>query len=167
ELVSLKSKDAAAPVPITPLGGVPVTTVAAIGKGQNLIGTADGGAVPSHVNFDVTFKDGRRTVTPRPVIGEPLILDPQRKRPLRQISFAVTPTGPVTVAQVGPTELVVLSVIEKKALIGGTTKAETVLPLPVSTDGEITALRLDGRGEDLFIGTSQGRGLDRKRTPRH
>ena len=159
ELVSLKTKDSAALVPITVLGGVPVTTVAAIVKGQHLIGTADGRAVPLEVNFDVTFKDGRRTVTPRPVIGEPLILDPDRKRPLRQISFAVTPTGPVTVAQVGPTELVVLSVIEKKALIGGTTKVETRLPLPVSTDGEITALRLDGRGEDLFIGTSQGRVL--------
>src|SRR4030095_17049388 len=56
-----------------------------------------------------------------------------------------------------PTELVVLSVTEKKALVGGTTRTESLHPLAVSTDGEITALRLDGRGEDLFIGTSQGR----------
>ena len=159
EIVSLKGKEGAAPVPIAPLGGVPVTTVAAIGKGQHLIGTADGRAVSLEMNFDVTFQDGRRTVTPRPVIGEPLALDPERKRPLRQLTFAATPTGPVTVAQVGPTELVVLSVTEKKALIGGSTKVESLQSLPVSTDGEITALRLDGRGEDLFIGTSQGRVL--------
>ena len=52
-----------------------------------------------------------------------------------------------------------LSVTEKKALVGGTTRVESLQSLPVSTDGEITALRLDGRGEDLFIGTSQGRVL--------
>src|SRR4030095_9035772 len=77
--------------------------------------------------------------------------------PVLHLTFAPTATGPVTVAQLGPTELVVLSVTEKKALVGGTTRTESLQPLAVSTDGEITALRLDGRGEDLFIGPSQGR----------
>ncbi|HET6368952.1 MAG TPA: ABC transporter permease subunit [Pseudomonadales bacterium] len=157
QFISLRGKDAPAAVPIPALGGAQVTTVAGAGKGRHLIGTSDGRAVPLEVNFDVTFKDGRRSVTSRPVLAEPLILDPERKRALRRLSFASTPTGPVTVAQVGPTELVVLSVTERKALVGGTTKVESLQPLPVSTDGEITALRLDGRGEDLFIGTSQGR----------
>jgi hypothetical protein len=84
------------------------------------------------MSFDVTFKDGRRTVTPRPVIGEPLALDPERKRPVRQLTFAATPTGPVTVALIGPTELALLSVTEKKALVGGTTRVESrqLLPYP-------------------------------------
>ena len=157
QFISLRGRDAPAAVPIPALGGAQVTTVAAAGKGQHLIGTSDGRAVPLEVNFDVTFKDGRRSVTSRPILAEPLALDPERKRALRRLSFASTPTGPVTVAQVGPTELVVLSLTERKALVGGTTKVESLQPLPVSTDGEITALRLDGRGEDLFIGTSQGR----------
>ena len=159
EVLSLKGKEGTAPLPIAPLAAGFVTTVAASGKGQHLIGTSDGRAVPFEMSFDVTFKDGRRTVTPRPVIGEPLALDPERKRPVRQLTFAATPTGPVTVALIGPTELALLSVTEKKALVGGTTKVASLQSLPVSTDGEVTAVRLDGRGEDLFIGTSQGRVL--------
>ena len=64
-------------------------------------------------------------MTPKVVIGEPLTMDPERKRPLRRIAFAATPTGPLTVAQVGPTELAVLAVTEKKALVGGTTRTES------------------------------------------
>jgi phosphate transport system permease protein len=159
QLASLKDKTSPAPIPIPPLGDSKVTTVAATGAGRHLIGTTDGRAIPLEVQFDVAFKDGGRTVTPKAVIGEPLAMDPERKRPLRRIAFAATPTGPLTVAQVGPTELAVLAVTEKKALVGGTTRAESLQPLVASTDGEITALRLDGRGEDLFVGTSQGRVL--------
>ena len=157
QFVSLNGKETPPAVPIPGLSGVAVTSAAAAGKGQHLVGTADGRAVPLEMNFDVSFKEGRRIVTPRPVLGDALALDPERKRPVLHLTFASTATGPVTVAQLGPTELVVLSVTEKKALVGGTTRTESLQPLAVSTDGEITALRLDGRGEDLFIGTSQGR----------
>ena len=159
QFASLKDKASPAPLPIPPLGDAKVTTVAATGTGRHLIGTTDGRAVPLEVQFDVAFKDGGRTVTPKATVGEPLAMDPERKRPLRRIAFAATPTGPLTVAQVGPTELAVLSVTEKKALVGGTTRTESLQPLVASIDGEITALRLDGRGEDLFLGTSQGRVL--------
>ena len=159
QFASLRDKASPAPLPIPPLGDAKVTTVAATGTGRHLIGTTDGRAVPLEVQFDVAFKDVGRTVTPKATVGEPLAMDPERKRPLRRIAFAATPTGPLTVAQVGPTELAVLSVTEKKALVGGTTRTESLLPLVASMDGEITALRLDGRGEDLFLGTSQGRVL--------
>ncbi|HKZ06055.1 MAG TPA: ABC transporter permease subunit, partial [Methylomirabilota bacterium] len=159
QLVSLKGMAAPAPVPITPLGDAKVTTVAATGTGRHLVGTSDGRAIPFEVQFEIAFKEGGRTVTPKVLIGEALALDPERRRPLRRIAFAATPTGPLTVAQVGPTELAVLAVTEKKALVGGTTRVETLQSLMAPTEGEITALRLDGRGEDLFVGTSQGRVL--------
>src|SRR3972149_4517347 len=66
------------------------------------------------------------------------------------------PSGPRTGAQVGPTELVVRTIVERKALIGAGTKVESPQSLAVPVEGEITALRLDGRGEDLFVGTSRG-----------
>jgi len=157
EMTSLSGHGAGAALPIAPLGGAAVTAVAAAGKGHHLIGTADGRALLLEFRFDVAFKDGKRVVTPRPVFGEPVVLDPERQRSVRRLTYAPTGGGPLTVAQIGPTELVVQSVIERKALIGGTTRTESLQTLPVSTDGEITALRVDGRGEDLFVGTSQGR----------
>ena len=159
QFASLKGTGSPAPLPIPPLGDAKVTTVAATGTGRHLIGTTDGRAIPLEVQFDVAFKSGGRTVTPKATVGEPLAMDPERKRPLRRIAFAAPPSGPLTVVQVGPTELAVLSVTEKKALVGGTTRTESLQSLTASMDGEISALRVDGRGEDLFVGTSQGRVL--------
>jgi phosphate transport system permease protein len=63
----------------------------------------------------------------------------------------------VTVAQVGATELIVHAVIVRKALIGESRREESVQPLALPGDDEVTALALDNRAEDLFVGTSRGR----------
>jgi phosphate transport system permease protein len=133
-----------------------VTAVAAVGAERRLIGTSDGRVVTLEVKFAVEFKDGLRTVTPRPTFGEPSLLDPDRRRPIQRLVAAETGTGPLVVGQVGPTDLVVQSVVERKALIGASRKEELLAALPAQIDGEITALALDGRGEDLFLGTSRG-----------
>ena len=46
--------------------------------------------------------------------------------------------------------------VEKKALIGPSTREESRQTLKLEIDGEVTKLALDGRAEDLFIGTSRG-----------
>ena len=63
----------------------------------------------------------------------------------------------MTVAQTGPRELVLLTVVEKKALIGGTRREESTQTLVAEVDGEVTAMQVDERGESLFLGTSAGR----------
>jgi phosphate transport system permease protein len=145
-----------APVPTPALGGGAVTTAAALGKGLYLLGTSDGRAIPLDLKFEVSFGDSGRIVTPRPEFGAPTVLDPERKRAILRLTGASTGGGTLTIAQIGPAELLVRTVVEKKALIGPSTKEESTTTLPVQPDGEITALRLDGRGEDLFIGTSRG-----------
>jgi phosphate transport system permease protein len=57
---------------------------------------------------------------------------------------------------VGPTELVVQATVEKKALIGPSTREVSRQTLRLEVDGEVTKVVLDGRAEDLFIGTSRG-----------
>jgi len=136
--------------------GAAVTTVVALGKGVYLVGTSDGRTIPLDMKFEVTFGDDGRTVTPRPEFGAPRLLDRERKRAIMRLTGASTGRGPLTIAQVGPAELLVQTVAEKKALIGPSRKEESVASVPVQLDGEITALRLDGRAEDLFIGTSHG-----------
>ncbi|PYM74735.1 MAG: ABC transporter permease, partial [Candidatus Rokuibacteriota bacterium] len=138
------------------LGGATVTTVAALGKDSLLLGTSDGRALPLSIKFDVAFRDGRRTVTPQSEFGAPVNMDPGKNRAIARLTGAVTGRGPVTIAQVGRTTLAIHSVAEKKSLIGPTGRQESSASLEVPFDGEITALRLDGRGEDLFIGTSRG-----------
>ena len=141
------------------LGGATVTWVAALGKTRLVLGTSDGRTIPLDLKFDVTFKDGKRTVTAAPVFGEPAALDAKNRRPVRRLAAGGADAGGVTVAQVGPAELVILSVVEKKALIGGTRREESLDAFVPEMSGEITALKLDSRAEELFIGTSQGQVL--------
>jgi phosphate transport system permease protein len=155
-LAALDGKRSLPAVATPTLGSATITTVSAAGKGGYLLGTSDGRAIPLDVKFEVTFDNGERAVRARPEFGTPTNLDPERKRPIRRLSRASTASGPLTIAQVGPTELLVQSVVEKKALIGGGRREESTISLPIPIDREVTALRLDGRGEDLFIGTSRG-----------
>jgi phosphate transport system permease protein len=155
-LYPLEGQRAMAVVPVPALSGGAVTGVAALGKGEYLLGTSDGRVIPLNVKFDVAFGEGGRTVTARPEFGAPRLLDPERKRPILRLTGASAGGGPLTIAQVGTGELRVQTVVEKKALIGPSTREESVAGLPAQPGTEITALRVDGRGEDLFLGTAHG-----------
>jgi phosphate transport system permease protein len=168
--VALTDRPAPPPVPVPGMDGATVASVTASAAGAHLIGTSDGRGIPVEVTFETEFADGRRTVVPRPVFGTPTTLDTEKKRAVRRAAFATTGSGPVTVAQVAPTELVVQSVVEKKALIGEARREESLQTLAVPVDGEITALQLDSRAEDLYVGTSSGQlvhyDLRERNTPR-
>jgi phosphate transport system permease protein len=156
QLVSLKSGTALPPVAIPGLEDARVSAAEFLAGSHYLIGTTDGRTIPVDVKFAVEFKSGVRSVSPQPSFGRPTLLDQSTKRPVRRLTSATPKSGPITVAQLGPNDLVVHTVIEKKGLIGAGTREEAVRPLPVEVEGEISALKLDSRGEHLFVGTSRG-----------
>ena len=156
ELVGLKDDRRLAGVAIPGLDGARVSTVAGLGKGRHLIGTTDGRVIPLDMRFEVSFKDGKREVTPTPAFTAASALDPEKKRPLLRLVGAEPPGGPLTIAQLGPKTLAIQAVVEKKALVGGGRREESLTTAEVQTTGEVTALALDGRAEDLFVGTSTG-----------
>jgi phosphate transport system permease protein len=158
--IALSDRDPIPPVPVPALRDARVTTVAAWGSTDSAgyaIGTSDGRVVPVEVKFEVTYEGGRRAIVPIPAIGEPSVLDPAERRPIQRLAYARTPAGPIVVAQLGPGDLVIQSVVEKKALIGESKREASLESLSVAADGAVTALRVDGRGDDLFVGTSAGR----------
>jgi phosphate transport system permease protein len=155
EFVSLVGERRLPPVAVPGLGSAHVTTVIQYHRDRHGIGTSDGRVIPLEMKFDVAFKDVR-SVTPTPVFGEPMVVDPDRQRTIQGLAMAAPPSGPITVAQVGPADLVILTVIEKKALIGSSRREVARQELRARADGEVTALALDGRGDDLFVGTSRG-----------
>jgi phosphate transport system permease protein len=144
------------PIVVPDLNGARVTAVAQSAAGRHVVGTSDGRIVPLEVRFKVEFKDGARVLTPEHEFGAAFALDPEKKRPIVGLTSAVIPSGPIVIAQVGGAELVVHTVVEKKALIGESRREALVQPLTVESDGTVTALRVDGRGQDLFLGTSRG-----------
>jgi phosphate transport system permease protein len=138
------------------LDGARVTAVGERARAHYLLGTSDGRVVPLVVKFQVEFKDGKRVLSPQHEFGAPMAIDPERKRAIVRVTGADTGSGPILVAQVGPRDLVVQTVVEKKALIGASRKEESLQALGLDLDGDVTALRLDGRGDDLILGTSRG-----------
>ena len=153
--VSVKDGTLPASNRLQELRGATVVGTSALGRGQFVLGLSDGRAIPAEVGFSVTFPEGRRRVEAELVAGDPIAVDPQR-HPLARLAYASTPNGPMTVAVVGPQALVLVTVKETKALIGPSTKEESRQRLTLPVEGEITQLLVDGRGENLFAGTSSG-----------
>ena len=138
-----------------------VLKISAVGYGgqsRYVIGTSDGRTIPLEMTFDGSSSrcgGPHRDAAPRlwrllhrSTRREAADSDPGLRCSRRP--------GPSSIAQVGPTELVVQTTVEKKALIGPSTREESRQTLRLEIDGEITKLALDGRAEDLFIGTSRG-----------
>jgi phosphate transport system permease protein len=144
------------PVSVPDLHGARVTATDEFGGGHHVLGTSDGRIVPVAVTFSAEFRDGRRVLEPKAEIGSPGAIDPERARPILRLVGATTGGGPLAVAQVGPRDLILQAVVEKKALIGAPRREESLQTLPVEADGDVTALALDGRGDDLYVGTSRG-----------
>jgi phosphate transport system permease protein len=145
--------------PALPLGAATVVSTTSVGRGPFALGLSDGRVLPVEVKFTVTHADGKRQSVPDVVVGEPLTVG-AGGHPIRRLAYAVKKDGPLLAALTGPRELVLVTIRERKALIGPSTREAAQQVLSVPADGEITALALDGRGEELFIGTSTGMLLD-------
>jgi phosphate transport system permease protein len=156
QFVPLRAPGGYPPVPIPGLDGGRVTATAALGSGHLVVGTSNGLVIPLEVKYAVEFKDGKRSLTPQQEIGAPSVFDAPARRPIVRLVAAAPQAGPVTVAQVGATALLVRTVVEKKALIGAGAREESVQTLDVQDAGDVTALALDNRGDDLFVGTARG-----------
>jgi phosphate transport system permease protein len=159
ELLPLRGRERPAALPVPGLGAARLTSSVDAGGGRHLFGTSDGRAIPLQMAFEVSFENGARTVTPRPAFGDPVAFDAERRRPIQRLATAARAAGAIAVAQVGPAELVVRSVVERKALIGPSRAEASLQTLTVDADGAVTTLALDARGEDLFLGTSRGQVL--------
>jgi phosphate transport system permease protein len=156
QLTNLNDGQALPSVRIPNLNGAEITAVAYGGRARYLLGTSDGRAIPLEMRFTVDYGAAGRTVLPQPVFGDVSSLDPEGKRAIRNLAFAAPESGPISIVQIGPSELLVQTTVERKALIGPSAREESRQALKPEIDGEVTKLALDGRGEDLFVATSRG-----------
>jgi phosphate transport system permease protein len=156
--VNLKGEPASPDVEIPGLAGVAVTTAEKATTKDGVryaIGTGDGRVAWLDLTFEVAYPPEGRTVTPRVRTGEPAAIDPGH-RPVRRLAVAATDDGAVIVAQVGPRDLILQTTVEKRGLLGGGTSEVLTQPLAVEAEGEFTALAIDGRADDIFVGTTEG-----------
>jgi len=155
--ISLTGGEAPEPVTLLPAGAGPAVAAAAAAGGHCAVSTSDGRVVPIEVRFDVTFQDGSRSSVPRVVAGEPLLLDPGAGRSGRRLAYARLEDGALVAAQVEASQLVVIRITERRSLLGGVTRELDRRTLDIVPASGISALLLDDRGGDLFVGTDDGK----------
>jgi phosphate transport system permease protein len=158
QFVTTRDGTPLAPPSLPGLHKAAVVGVSPLGRGPFALGLSDGRVIPVEVRFAVTFPEGRRQIDPELIVSDPVTADPDR-RPITTLAYASAPSGPITAAALGPRDVVLMTVKETQALIGPSTREEARQTLSLPIEGEISVLALDGRGEDLFIGTSSGQVL--------
>jgi phosphate transport system permease protein len=148
--------DGAFPSPrLAALDGAQVVAASSPERGPFALGLSDGRIIPAEVKFNVSYPQGQRQITPELIVAEPVAIDADG-RAVRLLAYTVTAQGSLASAAVGPRDLRLLAIRERRALIGPATRQEHRAALALPIDGEISALALDERGEDLFVGTTVG-----------
>lgn len=135
------------------LNGV-VSGVSGIRDNFLMLGLSNGLVLPVRVRFNVTYAEDVRSIEPAWEAGEPLVINPNGE----PVSLLTSTSGEqgYTVAAVSANDKVtVVTVQERKTMMGTTVKKEFRKTLSLPAKGEITALLMQGE-KHLVAGTASG-----------
>jgi phosphate transport system permease protein len=140
-----------------PQGEAMVACVSDRGRGSLAVGTTDGRAILADVGFAISFSptDAKREITPRLSVLAQAKLDPGG-RPIEVLTHYSREGTNVLIGATGPRKLTLVTQRRKKSLVGEGKLVESRKELELPIQGEIRALLVDGRGDDLFVGSSKG-----------
>jgi phosphate transport system permease protein len=155
QFISLQDGKVMASATLPSLNSAAVVGTSALGRGAFALGLSDGRIIPVEAKFLISYPEGIRQVKPDLVITDPIVVDPSGQA-IRMLAYTVAPRGPIAAAAIGSRSLSLVTITERKALIGPSTREEQRLTVALPIDGEISAIDLDDRGEDLYVGTSRG-----------
>lgn len=137
------------------IGTARVTGASPFLQGSIALGLSDGRALRAHLSFSSTYAEGKRRIEAKVKPDSPVTLS-RSGTPVTLLAQASTEQGPLLAAVTGPKEIALLTLKKKKSLVGEGRMEEILRTIPLAVDGEISALSLDSRGDDLFVGTRGG-----------
>lgn len=141
---------------LAPPDGAAVVSASVTTRGKVAMGLSNGTVLATEPLFEVTYGEGnRRTIRATLPPATSITADPAG-RAVRLFRYVTGPNGAVVVAATGRRELSLATVVESARLIGEPTREERQRALPLVLDADVTALALDNRAEDLFVGTTAG-----------
>src|SRR5579862_853291 len=136
-------------------GAATVTGVSPLVQGGMALGLSNGTIVPLSLGFDQTFVDGKLKMAPRLKADAPLAMGPGGGA-ISLLTRAAAEGGAVFISPSGPRALAVLRLKQKKTLMRAGKIQEVRSSVPLALKGTIAALIMDNRGEELFLGLSNG-----------
>lgn len=153
-IISLKDGSELAQEPVPLSGDDRIDAVSEISRSRLAFFTARGKIIFCELRFEPSLSNPTRKTEADALFGEPI--DAAFGQPVRAVAYVETKDGQLAVASVGNNELVGARVTELKTPEGSTFSDEK-WRLTLPGNQEISALALNDRGEDLFVGTSDGR----------
>jgi phosphate transport system permease protein len=154
-VVSLAGEPSPRPMDLATLRGARVSSVSPAGRQPLALGLSDGRVLPIELSFAAGHGEGEHPVEVEAKVLTPIVAD-TRGRPIRLVAHAAQESAAVTAAVAEDRQVVVVRAEEQMSMLGQTTREEkrSVLDLPVQ--GTISAIAVDGRGDNLFVGTTAG-----------
>jgi len=137
------------------LRGAPVTAVSHRGRGSLALGLGDGRIVLAEVGFAASFEGSRRLLRAEVREIASLAAGPEGK-PVRLLAHAASEKEILAAAAAAPDRLALFRLRKRKSLVGGERLEEMRVDLTLERGTDVTALAVDDRGENLFVGTSRG-----------
>jgi phosphate transport system permease protein len=137
------------------LGAAKVTAVSSPGGRSLALGLSDGRVLPLEIGFHYQGEGSGRRVEGGVRALDPVQID-AGGRAIRVLAHAGREGGSVTAASVDAKQIVVVRSTEETSLLGETTRQESRSTLALTTEGEVSALATDSRGDNLFVGTTKG-----------
>jgi phosphate transport system permease protein len=137
------------------LGAARIASASAGGHRRLALGLSDGRVLPIEIAFRVSPGGERRTAVDARAL-EAVVVDPTGG-PIRLVAFEAREGASVVAAATGsPRVLVVVRTTEETSLLGVTDRQHKRDQLELGTQGAISAIAVDERGDDLFVGTDRG-----------
>jgi phosphate transport system permease protein len=153
--VSLTDGSSVGNADLPALGAAKVTAVSSPGGRSLALGLSDGRVLPLEIGFHYQGEGSGRRVEGDVRALEPVQID-AGGRAIRVLAHAGREGGSVTAASVDAKQIVVVRSTEETSLLGETTRQESRSTLDLTTEGEVSALATDSRGDNLFVGTTKG-----------
>lgn len=155
QFYSLKSLK---PLPATPrpeLFKAGITSVSPSEDGFIILGLSDGRAFPVQVKFENIFSGDTRTVEPK-LVPEQAILIREDGKPVKTLTHFKSEEGYSIAATTADHTVTVIAVEERRNMMGGVTKntSKDIIPFPVK--GEISTLVFHPIENALMVGTTSG-----------
>jgi phosphate transport system permease protein len=130
-----------------------------LGRTDLALGTSDGFVLPLQLRFEISFDSSGervvRKVSPALKEEDPIAIDPQGK-PIVSLARQSAPAGTATAVVTEDGRLLYHILTEKKSLVKGTERSESRRDLTGSLPGPATAVVMDHRLENLYVGTKSG-----------
>ena len=122
------------------------------------LGTANGRVIPVRITYRVTFSDGVRTIVPVVTSAEHIDAVPNAE-PIARLAYRETDSGAIVAALTGAGRLWLTKITETEAGLFARERTRETVRTEITGEGvdAVAALLLDGEGDTLVGGTTDGR----------